>query len=129
MKCAAIIGTFFLRICVSSFIRTSSYKRMDDRGWLYFFFISPGNIFMTSGSCDEVAKDADKLTRTVADENLIYSLEDAFFLWLFSPCCQFYLGFFFAVHKEYEQYISLPVDCTPWTLHGHQSKMLPSNKI
>ncbi len=28
---------------------------------------------MTSVSCDEVAKDADKLTRTVADENLIYA--------------------------------------------------------
>ncbi len=53
---------------------------MVDIGWLNFFFTTPGNIFMTSVSCDEVAKDADKLTRTVADEKLIYSLGDTFFL-------------------------------------------------
>jgi hypothetical protein len=83
---------------------------MDDIGWLYFIFTSQCNILMTikkiaharkgSGSCDSVATDADKLTRTVADEKLIYSLGDTFFLWLFSSRCQFYLGFFFAVHKE-----------------------------
>jgi hypothetical protein len=71
-------------------------------GWLYFFFTSPGNTFMTSGSCDEVATDADKLTRTVADEKF---LGDAFFLWLFSLRCRLYLGFFIAVNKEWYLFI------------------------
>ena len=74
---------------------------MDNIRWFgcTSFFTSPGNIFMTSESCDEVATDADKLTRTVADKKLAYSLGDVFSLWLFSPCCRFYLGFFFAAHK------------------------------
>ncbi len=100
MKCAPIIGTVFLEDIqlVCEHLLTSAW--MIYVVWLYVFFTSPGNIFMTSGNCDTVATDAGKLTRTVADEKLIYFLGAAFFLWLFSPCCRFYLGVFFAVHKE-----------------------------